>query len=62
MTNLTLSRSIKSNDLEAFIRQEETRGVGPVASKKFDRLAEALITAPQLEDRTSRSRDDDGST
>lgn len=59
---LTLSEAREKGLVKKFAAQEEARGVGPVASKKFDRLAAALITAPQPEGRTSRSRDDDGST
>lgn len=62
MKHLTLSKALEANRLEQFIQQEEARGIGPTTSKKFDRLAEAVIKSPQSEDRTSRSRDDDGST
>lgn len=57
-----LSDALASGELNSFIKQEEARGVGPVASKKFDRLAEAVIKSPQSEDQTSRSRGGGGST
>lgn len=62
MNYLPLRRAITENRLPEFVDQEEARGIGPAASKKFEELAEAVIKSPQSEDQTSRSRDDDGST
>ena len=59
---LSLAHALASGRLEHFIKQEEARGVGPVASKQFEQLAEAVIKSPQSEDRTSRSRGVGGST
>ncbi|MEZ5982891.1 MAG: hypothetical protein R3C54_11355 [Parvularculaceae bacterium] len=56
---LTLSAALQKDQLEKFIAQEEARGVGPAPLKEFERLAEAVIKAPQPEGRTSRSPDGD---
>jgi hypothetical protein len=52
---LTLVEAVKAGRLQEFIAQEEARGVGPVSRADFDKLAEALVKAPQSEDQTSRS-------
>lgn len=57
--HLNLSDANKIGRLDEFIKQEEARGIGPVTTKKFDRLAEAVIKSPQSKDQTSRSRDGD---
>ena len=60
---LTLEKARREGRLNEFIRQQEKwlRGEGydPAKVKDFERLAEALITAPPPEDQTSRSRDGD---
>lgn len=59
---INLIDAIDSGNLEAFIAQEEARGVGPADRPDLDRALEALIRQPQSEDRTSRSASPDGST
>ena len=44
---LTLSEALRTKQLDAFVRQEEARGVGPIDRAAFDALTEALIKAPQ---------------
>ena len=60
MTELSLSKAIKTNQLEAFIQQEEAKGV-VVDKAEFDRRLERLIKAPRPADQTSRSRARGGS-
>lgn len=62
MSQLSLSGAIKDGRLQEFISQEEARGVGPIDRAEFDRLAAALIKAPQSEDQTSRPASSDGSS
>lgn len=57
--DLSLSDALAQDRLEDFIAQEEARGVGPAPVRKFEQLAEALVTAPPPEDQTSRSRGGD---
>ena len=59
---INLIDAINSGNLEAFIAQEEARGVGRADRPDLDRALEALIRQPQSEDRTSRSASPDGST
>lgn len=53
---LTLSEAREKGLLKKFVTQEEARGMGPAASKQFERLAEAVIRSPRSEDQTSHSR------
>jgi hypothetical protein len=59
---ISLAEALKDGNLAAFIAQEEARGIGPIDRVELDGLTTALIKAPQLEDQTSRSQSDDGST
>ena len=59
---ITLREAMELGRLSDFIAQEEARGVGPITRADFDTLTEALVKAPQSEDRTSRSSCGDGST
>lgn len=58
--SLTLSAALKAGRLDDFVAQAEAEGVGPISRGSFDQLIDAA-TAPQPEDQTSHSRDDDGS-
>ena len=58
---ITLAEALASNKLEAFIEQEEARGVGPIDRTEFDRATAKIVRVPQSEDRTSRSSSGDGS-
>lgn len=62
MTSVSLHQAISSGQLEKFIDQEESRGIGPIDGAEFDALAAALVRAPQSEDQTSRSASGDGLT
>lgn len=62
MTSISLHQAISSGQLEKFIAQEESRGVGPVDRGAFDDLTAALVKAPQAEDQTSHSACGDGSS
>ena len=42
---LTLHEAVKSGRLQEFIRQEESRGIGPIALSKMDEGIAALIRA-----------------
>ncbi len=57
MKRLTLSEAIASDRLADFAKQAEAEGVGPADRSQFDQLI-GRVTAPQPEDRTSRSRGD----
>lgn len=59
---LTLSEAVKSGRLDAFIDQEELRGVPDCDAYVFTAAVERLAKAPQSEDQASRSPCDDGST
>jgi len=59
---LTLAAARQADRLDAFIAQEEARGVGPVDRAHFDALTAAQVTAPQSEDRTLHSASGDGSS
>lgn len=61
MTLLSLSEALRTNRLEEFIRQEETRGIGPVSEAAFDDTASAVIRTPPQDDQTSGSPRSDGS-
>lgn len=56
MKRVTLSDAIAAGDLEPFIRQAETDGVGPVNGKAFNLVSSTVIKAPRPARRTSRSR------
>lgn len=51
---LTLAVALAENRLSDFIDQAEAAGIGPIDPAAFDRMLGA-VTAPQPEDRTSRS-------
>jgi hypothetical protein len=59
---LTLSGALRSGQLEKFVAQEESRGIGPVALSELDAGIAAVIKGQLSEDRTSRSSSDGGST
>lgn len=52
---LSLKDAVKSGKLEAFVKQEESRGVAPVDKSLFDLTLSDLIKQPQSKDQTSRS-------
>lgn len=53
---LTLTEALKTGKIAEFVKQEEDRGIGPVARKKLDATIKRLATTPlKSEDRTSRS-------
>lgn len=53
---LTLSEALRTDRLAEFIRQEEARGIGPVARKKIDDAVKRIATTPlKSKGRTSRS-------
>ena len=53
---LTLAQALSEGRLSEFAAQAEAAGIGPVDRAQFDTLV-GTLTAPQLEGRTSRSRD-----
>lgn len=57
---LSLQDALATGRLEEFISQAEAQGIGPAGRAEFDRLV-GRVTAPQPEDRTSRSRARGGS-
>ncbi len=57
---LSLTKAIKTNDLEKFIAQEEARGTGPISAAEFGATAATVIKTPPQDDQTSGSpRPDD---
>lgn len=54
MRRITLAEALMSGDLEPFIRQAETEGVGPADRSQFDAMV-GRVTAPPPEDQTSHS-------
>lgn len=52
---LTLKEAVRLGNLEAFIKQEEKRGVGAVDKAELDAELAKLIKQPQSKDQTSRS-------
>jgi hypothetical protein len=62
MLRLTLSEAIKTQRLQDFIAQEQTRGVGPADTVQLEAVIRALATQPQSENQTSHSSSADGST
>ncbi len=58
---LTLKDAVKSGNLEAFIKQEEKRGVGAVDKAELDAELAKLIRQPQSKGQTSRSPSRGGS-
>jgi hypothetical protein len=59
---LSLTKALELGRLSDFIRQEESRGIGPANLGNYGRALEALIKAPQSEDQTSRSPSRGGSS
>lgn len=57
MMMLTLAEAIEQDRLDEFVAQAEEQGVGPADRAQFEALV-GTLTAPQPEDRTSRSRGD----
>jgi hypothetical protein len=58
---LSLRQAIQSGQLDAFVKQEEARGIGPANRAEVDAALERLIKQRQSEDQTSRSPSRDGS-
>lgn len=52
---LTLKEAMKLGQLEAFIKQEESRGVGTVDKAELDAALSRLITQPQSKGQTLHS-------
>jgi hypothetical protein len=60
---LTLTKALETGQLREFIKQEETRGIGPANRKDVEAAIKTLATTPtRSEDRTSHSPSRDGST
>ncbi len=59
---ISLSNSIKTNKLEDFICQEESRGIGPIELNELETGLIKVIKAPQSEDQASHSPSGDGLT
>jgi hypothetical protein len=59
---LSLADALKSDRIEAFIAQEETRGVGPADKPDLHRALARVIKAERSEDQTSLSTCVDGLT
>lgn len=51
---ISLAEALATGRLEDFVAQAEAEGVGPVNHIQFEALV-GRVTAPQPEDRTSRS-------
>lgn len=62
MTGLSLSKAVKENRLEEFIRQQEAAGIGPVNEAAFLKAASKVIKHEPRSDQTSRSASRDGSS
>lgn len=62
MTELSLSRALKENRLEDFIRQSEAAGIGPIDEAAFMLAASKVIKREPQSDQTSRSASSGGST
>ena len=58
MERLTLADALASGRLDEFAAQAEADGIGPADRAQFEAMV-GRVTAPQPEDRTSRSRDRD---
>ena len=58
---LTLAEALKKNQLESFIREQESAGVGPGNYEDFDKAVSRVIRGKQS-DRTSRYPSGDGSS
>jgi len=52
---MTLAEAVQSGRVEAFIAQEEARGIGPAPSVTLDAALVRLIKSEKSEGRTSRS-------
>jgi len=52
---LTLSQALETGQLQEFIAQAESQGIGPVDMADFDAMV-GRITAPLPEDQTSHLR------
>lgn len=61
MSRLSLREAVETDQLEAFIRQEEERGVGPANKADFEAAIAAMAKLPRSKDRTSRSASRGGS-
>jgi len=59
---LSLTKALKENRLEEFIRQQEVAGVGPADEAAFFKAASKVIKTEPRSDQTSRSPSRDGST
>ncbi len=51
---LTLKEAVRLGKLEAFIKQEESRGIGAVDKADLDAALKLLIKQPRSKGRTSR--------
>lgn len=61
MKRLSLRQALETHQLEAFIRQEEERGIGSSNKADFDAAVAAIAKQPRSEDQTSRSASRGGS-
>lgn len=60
---LTLAEALKTGRIAEFVKQEESRGIGPAESPELDKAIKILATTPtQSGGRTSRSPSHGGST
>lgn len=62
LRHLSLSEAIKTGQLQAFIAQEEARGIGPGDRRALDAAIKAAVTPRRSADQTSHSPSGDGST
>lgn len=49
---LSLKEALSSGKLDAFIKQEEARGIGPVSKPDLDTAIKAVIKQPQSKGQT----------
>ncbi len=52
---LSLTKALKKDRINEFIKQEQSRGVGPIRETEFEDTASILIKTPPQSDQTSRS-------
>ena len=58
---LSLTKALKKDRINEFIKQEQSRGVGPIRETEFEDTASILIKTPLSDDQTSGSPQSDGS-
>lgn len=58
---ITLRDALSEGKLDAFIAQEEARGIGPIDRADFEAAFGKVVKAPRSGNRTSHSAPHDGS-